>query len=168
MRITFSSGSSSSASLVVSSAESNSDVRARTTRFHFLREGLDLPEIFLQLDFRDEGALTPLRVSHAQAAKRFECLAGGHAADTKAFGEHLFGRKGFAGLEAARADFLEEVLVDLEVERDGALAVKAERVLRSFLGLVVSRSFRDPQLRTGQERGIAKGKSGRFSRSRKV
>jgi len=125
-------------------------------------------KFFSRLISETKVPLPLLRVSHAQAAKRFECLAGGHAADTKAFGEHLFGRKGFAGLEAARADFLEEVLVDLEVELDGALAVKAERVLRSFLGLVVSRSFRDPQLRTGQERGIAKGKSGRFSRSRKV
>jgi len=55
-------------------------------------------------------------------------LTSGHAADTEALGDYFFRRKRLAGFDMAGADFLKEVLVDLEVERDGALSVKIERV----------------------------------------
>jgi len=61
-------------------------------------------------------------------AKRLEGLPGRHAANTQAFGDEIFGGKRFTGFEPARANFLEEVLMDLEVERDSALAIKIKRV----------------------------------------
>ena len=103
-------------------------MRVGASRFHLFREGLNLAKVFLQLDFGDERTFAALTVSHAQVAKRLEGLAGRHAADAKALGDYLFRGQRLAGLKSARANFLEEVLLDLEVERDGALSVKVKRV----------------------------------------
>ena len=103
-------------------------MRAGTARLHLFGEGLDLPEIFLQLDFRDEGALAPLAVSDAQVAEGLKCLASGHAAHAQTLGDYLFGREGPAGLELSRPNFLKEVLVDLEIEGNDAMAIEVERI----------------------------------------
>ena len=106
-------------------------MRAGTAGLHFFGERLDLAKILFQLDFGDKRTFAPLTVSDAQVAKRLEGLPGRHAADAQALGEQVFGGERFAGFKATRANFLEEVLVDLEVERDGALAIEIERVHRS-------------------------------------
>lgn len=106
-------------------------MRARAARFHLFCKGLHLPKVLLQFGFRNKSPFAALAVSHAQLTKGFESLSGGHAADAEALGEQVFGGERFAGFKPARANFLEEVLVDLEVEGDGALAIEIERVHRS-------------------------------------
>ena len=53
----------------------------------------------------------------------FEGLASRHAADAHALGKFLFGGDGLANLKGAGTDLFQESLLNLVVERDGALPV---------------------------------------------
>jgi len=101
-------------------------MRPGTASLHLFGEGLHLPEVFFQLDLGNKRPFATLAVSDAQATKRLEGLPCRHAADAQAFGNDFLRRKGFAGLEPARANVLKKMLLNLKIERNDAVAVEIE------------------------------------------
>jgi len=108
-----------------SDAFESEDTGARlgTANTHFFAEGKDLAKIFFEFGARDESTFSALAVCDTEMTKRFEGLACGHAADTHAMGKFLFGGDRLANLERTGTDLLQEGLLDLVVERDGALPI---------------------------------------------
>jgi hypothetical protein len=72
--------------------------RARAASAHLFAEGKDLPEVFFELEARDESAFAALAISNTETAQRLECLASSHAADAHANRDFLFGGDRLADL----------------------------------------------------------------------
>ena len=102
--------------------------RMRTADAHFFAEGKNLAKIFFELRARNESAFSALAVCNAEMTERFEGLASGHTTDAHALRKFLFGGDGLANLECAGTDLFEKGLLDLVVERDGALPVEDDAV----------------------------------------
>jgi len=73
-------------------------LRAGAAGAHLFAEGKDLPEVFFELEARDESAFAALAISDTETAQRLEGLASSHAADTHANRDFLFGGDRLAGL----------------------------------------------------------------------
>src|SRR5882724_862880 len=106
----------------------HSRMRLGSPRLHLFAEGENLADVFVELGLGDEGAFSPLAVSDTQTAKRFKRLARGHPADAQALGNYFFGGKWLPGLKSSRADVIEDVLLDLVVERNNTLSVEVEEI----------------------------------------
>ena len=72
----------------------------------------------------DKRAQSALAVRRSRIAKRLYRLACGHAADAKATGQLGLGRNGLSWLQRSGMDLIEQMLVDLKVQGDGAAAVE--------------------------------------------
>jgi hypothetical protein len=103
-------------------------MRTRPASLHLFAERANLPKVLFQFDLGDKRAFTTLTVGDARVAKRLEGLPGRHAADTQAFGNDLFGGKRFSRLQATGANVLEQVLLNLEIERNDTMPVKAKQI----------------------------------------
>src|SRR5256885_4357993 len=109
--------------------------RLGTADTHFLAEGKNLAKILFELGARDESAFSALAVCDTEMTERFEGLASRHAADAHTLGNFLFGGDGLANPEGAGTDLLQERLLNLVVERDGALPVEDDAVHEELLQL---------------------------------
>jgi len=99
-----------------------------TASFHFFSKGKHLPKVFFKLVSRDECALPTLRVSNTLVAEGLKRLPRRHAAHAQPLGNDLFGGKWPPWFKTSRTNLLEELLLNLEVERDDTLPVEIKRV----------------------------------------
>jgi hypothetical protein len=72
--------------------------RAGAPSAHLFAEGQDLPEVFFELEARDESAFAALAISDTETAQGLEGLTCSHAADAHSNGDFLFGGDRLAGL----------------------------------------------------------------------
>ena len=96
----------------------------RTPGFHLFGKGLDLANVLFQLALGDKRAFPPLAVRHAQTAQRLKGLPRRHTADPHASGNYLLGGKGLPRLQLAGTNVLQKMLLNLVVERNGAVPVE--------------------------------------------
>jgi len=87
-----------------------------------------LPKILFKFSTGNECAFAALAVNNPEATERFQRLARGHAAYAKARGNLLLGRHRIAHFPVARANLLEQLLLDLVVERNNTLPVEGHGV----------------------------------------
>src|SRR6516225_9535768 len=99
-------------------------MRPRTPGFHLFGKGLHFANVLLELDLRDKRAFSPLAVRHAQTAQRLKSLPRRHTADPQASGDYLLGRKRLPRLQLAGTNVFEKMLLNLVVERNGAVPVE--------------------------------------------
>jgi hypothetical protein len=76
----------------------NPGSRAGAASAHLFAKGMDLPEVFFELEARDESAFSALAISNTETAQGLERLTSSHAADTHTNRDFLFGGDWLANL----------------------------------------------------------------------